>query len=1599
MLVSECLSASSPVKVSMQTSWKAPSTLLELIETIAIQEPDAFFPLLDALTDPEILPPETSRTPEALEQLAFHTAISLGWLTKPLAQESARMDFALHSASPKLEAFYQYYNDTAEEIGASRDLKSCGSWVYWYGEVVCDSERLYELTAHETIGDKEAAENSTSFVRPRILPFDHIYPPPAYSTPVPPRTAILFASISSSNFRELHTYLRSLSSPDKREIEYVFRPIPDSKTESRTPLSGYGVTLDLKKTDYLVIDDRLANNKASSDGSSDDQKSAEEVATPDVDRVLTVLERYEILNESIKLTDPLTDDELTKIGLQATQLVMESDNPLAALKQLSQDFPRYASSIARRVVPSVDITNEASLNSMYIPPGHTLVWLNGAPLAPDRMNPFSLLRLIRKEEDVMLSLMKLGLLPNASFELMTHSTIDAPYTRSDVLEGIFDASDREEGGDLIIWLNDLEKDERCGQSLVLMQPPYPGSAPGVRLNLLNVVLALDLSTNRPLYFIVGTVYNLIQRALPIRFGVVPLADNEESVQMAKIVSYLMKTYDLIGTASYLKQVCPAGISVLEFRALITWSASQCTTEDAALLSWDEVLETESEEESTMISKAREYAERLDIDGMSSPAGHAFINGRHYPIGDTFLGILQTDINKFLQYVQEQLYSGVMDDSTLKDPSVYFYDLPTSFKRRNHYVIPSGNPIDITMFSLPEVFDKTNLEAPGMFVYPADLSKDNKRVPCSMYLVGDFDQEGGFAALQYALIFLATYSPRSRISFVHNPSISKGASEPHTAVSKVLAHLITSETIQHVSPEKLLHALKLHVPGEEHPEQELLKSRETLQEIMSGVSADAVDQEVYAAYVRQSKLIAQRLGLEPGEIAVLVNGRLVGPLTPARIMPEDLDALEKYEFTKRVQPTLDALDVVHPGMASSDDSTFSHLVSTAVSIVSDIRIPDPSEASLFNTPLSSRNTGYRKLKGEHTQFTLGDEDTALIRFGLVLDTLSEEAQKYSSLLEWASNLPYVHIEVHLLPAPYTEMPLKRFYRYNLLPTLVYDEAGEEIVPFSVFGDLPTEPIYTLGLDEPPSWLVRPREALYDLDNIQLGVLSGAERATGIEAKYELDYIIVDGHALEGRTVRPPRGVQLQLVAGARGAIADTLVMANLGYLQFKAAPGVYALEIREGRGREIYEIESVGNDGWNSLGVGEEGGDVVTVTSFEGLTLYPRLTRRPGMERADVLAPTEAEEEGFVDSILSNISSFFGGKKEKEVAKPPSRHADINIFTVASGMLYERFASIMILSVLRNTNHTVKFWFIENFLSPSFLEFIPHFAKEYNFEYELVTYKWPKFLRKQSEKQRIIWAYKILFLDVLFPMDLDRVIFVDADQIVRADLYELVEMDLQGAPYAYTPMGDDNTDMEGFRFWKHGYWQQTLKGRPYHISALYVIDLNRFREFAAGDILRSHYHELSADPNSLANLDQDLPNNLQAYVPIYSLHEDWLWCETWCSKDRFDRAKTIDLCQNPLTKEPKLARARQIPEWETYDAEIARFARRLADEGRIRASAAAADVAQLANAAAGKTAEAEVETEEQGVQETFHVLEGVSEGHDERKGMEDADGMHAAHDEL
>ena len=230
-----------------------------------------------------------------------------------------------------------------------------------------------------------------------------------------------------------------------------------------------------------------------------------------------------------------------------------------------------------------------------------------------------------------------------------------------------------------------------------------------------------------------------------------------------------------------------------------------------------------------------------------------------------------------------------------------------------------------------------------------------------------------------------------------------------------------------------------------------------------------------------------------------------------------------------------------------------------------------------------------------------------------------------------------------------------------------------------------------MDVPAAWLVRPREALHDLDNIQLSSLPQNERAQGVTAVYQLDFIVIEGHARDAITNVPPRGLQLELETLDSTPVDDTLVVANLGYFQFKAKPGVFRLAIREGGGRDVYAMDSVGNLGWHSPNVSQVG-DEVTLTSFEGLTLYPRVRRKPNMANANVLteSPKTVTNEGLLGKVISGsvhsttraskrlmpaygfrVTSFFHPETKQAAMKTASLpQADINIFTVASGLLYE-----------------------------------------------------------------------------------------------------------------------------------------------------------------------------------------------------------------------------------------------------------------------------------------------------------------------------------------
>ena len=151
---------------------------------------------------------------------------------------------------------------------------------------------------------------------------------------------------------------------------------------------------------------------------------------------------------------------MSVLGVQAAQIIADSPEPLTVISHLSQNFPKYATTLARRVATNKNVMEELHNNSLKVQKGLNAFWFNGVSVEARDVNPFALLRLLKKEKTVVKSLMSYGLSNSQAFELLTHPAVAFAQKDSAMMEAVFDASDRLEGGGLIMWWNNIEKDTR-----------------------------------------------------------------------------------------------------------------------------------------------------------------------------------------------------------------------------------------------------------------------------------------------------------------------------------------------------------------------------------------------------------------------------------------------------------------------------------------------------------------------------------------------------------------------------------------------------------------------------------------------------------------------------------------------------------------------------------------------------------------------------------------------------------------------------------------------------------------------------------------------------------------------------------------------------------------------------------------------------------------------------------------------------------------------------------------------------------------------------------------------------------------------------------
>ncbi|XP_037450870.1 UDP-glucose:glycoprotein glucosyltransferase-like isoform X3 [Triticum dicoccoides] len=1499
------------VQVALRAKWAGTPLLLEASELLSKERKDYFWDFIGHWK--ELDKGSECLTAKCCAQKIVEDVRS--FLSEPLAS-IFEFSLTLRSASPRLVLYRQLAeeslssvpvkDDALEQISGSGAVEGTCCWVDTGNTLFFNSDDLHKWLE----GSGKGATDSTG--QPELFDFDHVYPRSNITAPV----AIFYGAVGTKCFKELHVHLAEASKQGK--VRYALRPVLPSGCQATSSfcgsigaadavtLSGYGVELALKNMEYKAMDDTAIKKGV----------ALEDPKTEDLSQEVRgfifskILERKPELNAEIMsfrdyllsstVSDTLEVWELKDLGHQTAQRILHASDPLQSMQEINQNFPSVVSSLSRMKVDD-SIKDEIIANQRMVPPGKSLMALNGALINIEDLDLYLLMDMVREELSLADQFIRLKLPQSAARKILSA----APPAESNSFRVDFRSSH-------VHYLNNLEEDalyKRWRSNLnELLMPVYPGQMRYIRKNLFHAVYVFDPASACGAETI-DTILSLHQDSVPVRFGIIMYSsrlinvieendgsksDEDTSTLIMRLFLYIKETYSTQLAFRFLSDIHrlrnggddyseePVEVHHVEEAFVDSLlSGAKSHPQDVLLkLQKENLYKQEAEENSRFVHKLGLYKLQCCL----------LMNGLvHEPNEDATMNAMNDELPR----IQEQVYYGHIQSHT--DVLEKFLS-ESSYKRYNPSITGKGTEKKRFVSLFASYHQEDSVLHDISYLHSHGTGDDAK--PVTHLLAVDLSSVTGTKLLHEAIRYLMDGSNTARVGlllYARSDSVS----------TILLMKDIIDRTISSFSGKEkvldFLYGLCKYYEGQHMAASSA--AGDTLSSIKDKVYSLAAETGLpvddYKAWLtsfsadtilkgidKLSDFLFGQLGLEFGSNAVVTNGRIFVVGDGDSFLNDDLGLLESMEYELRTKYIHEIIEEVEWAGVDPD-----YLTSK---FYSDITMLVSSSMSIRERP--SERAHFEILNAEYSAIKLNSMNSS-VHIDAVIDPLSPAGQKLSPLLRILSRQIQPSMRIVLNPiSSLADLPLKNYYRF-VLPSMDDFSSTDFSVhgPTAFFSNMPLSKTLTMNIDVPEPWLVEPVVAIHDLDNILLENLGDVRT---LQAVYELEALLLTGHCME-KDREPPRGLQFILGTKQRPHLVDTLVMSNLGYWQMKVSPGVWYLQLAPGRSADLYELPS----------------KLIAIDSLRGKLLHIEVQKKKGKEHEDLL---NADDDNHV--------------QEKTDLKDARQGETINIFSVASGHLYERFLKIMILSVLKKTQRPVKFWFIKNYLSPQFKDVIPHMALEYGFEYELITYKWPTWLHKQKEKQRIIWAYKILFLDVIFPLSLRKVIFVDADQIVRTDMGELYDMDLKGRPLAYTPFCDNNKEMDGYRFWKQGFWKDHLRGRPYHISALYVVDLAKFRQTAAGDNLRVVYETLSKDPNSLSNLDQDLPNYAQHTVPIFSLPQEWLWCESWCGNATKARAKTIDLCNNPMTKEPKLQGAKRIvPEWVDFDAEARHFTARVLGE--------------------------------------------------------------------
>lgn len=227
--------ASHPITTLINAKWTNTPFALEVGEYLSDENPSLFWDYVELINK---LDPTLDTLDNDLKQYKASVKAAEGILN-PTQIPLLKLSLSLHYLSPRVQAHLQI----AGEILKTDNYPCEGSSFLNVidEDVLCDTKNLdSKLKLAKTKESKTLLETFS---------FDHIFPGTENIT----TTVVHYGEIGTKDFQRIHKVLKGKA--EKGEIKYIIRHFIRTRSQKKVRLSGYGVELHLKSTEYKSQDD------------------------------------------------------------------------------------------------------------------------------------------------------------------------------------------------------------------------------------------------------------------------------------------------------------------------------------------------------------------------------------------------------------------------------------------------------------------------------------------------------------------------------------------------------------------------------------------------------------------------------------------------------------------------------------------------------------------------------------------------------------------------------------------------------------------------------------------------------------------------------------------------------------------------------------------------------------------------------------------------------------------------------------------------------------------------------------------------------------------------------------------------------------------------------------------------------------------------------------------------------------------------------------------------------------------------------------------------------------------------------------------------